>query len=210
MILYLTPVQKRKNSKTVSFMISLKKLWPVISIALYTLIRLTYIHSYTVTYVFSDQAYLLWSWKNKDVNQFKVFSMVLFQLLQHFWSLSGLSMDPWKILEEFPRWLERLSSRHHGNIVIVIDSIDQIQVRVNIKVIFYTHTEQLHMGNYGIALACFISQNAERHMKWLIDPLPANVRVLVSVNVESCPQAWRYVCTRLYWVFSVAWGWYAY
>lgn len=37
------------------------------------------------------------------------------------------------------------------------------------------------------------SQNAERHMKWLIDPLPANVRVLVSVNVETCPQAWRFV-----------------
>ncbi|KTG42551.1 hypothetical protein cypCar_00039777 [Cyprinus carpio] len=82
------------------------------------------------------------------------------KLLQHFWSISGLSMDPSKILEEFPRWLERLSACHHGNIIIIIDSIDQIQ-------------------------------NAERHMKWLIDPLPANVRVLVSVNVETCPQAWR-------------------
>lgn len=30
-------------------------------------------------------------------------------------------------------------------------------------------------------------------MKWLIDPLPVNVRVIVSVNVETCPQAWRYV-----------------
>jgi len=30
-------------------------------------------------------------------------------------------------------------------------------------------------------------------MKWLIDPLPANVRVMVSVNVETCPQAWRLV-----------------
>lgn len=29
-------------------------------------------------------------------------------------------------------------------------------------------------------------------MKWLIDPLPVNVRVIVSVNVETCPQAWRY------------------
>ncbi|TRY59639.1 hypothetical protein DNTS_022786 [Danionella cerebrum] len=74
-------------------------------------------------------------------------------LLQHFWSVSGLSTDPTKILEEFPRWLERLSARHHGNIIIIIDSIDKIQ--------------------------------------WLIDPLPANVRVLVSVNVESCPQTWR-------------------
>ncbi|KAM6900637.1 nephrocystin-3 [Xenentodon cancila] len=82
------------------------------------------------------------------------------KLLQHFWSLSGLSMEPSKILEEFPRWLERLSARHQGNIIIIIDSIDQIQ-------------------------------QAERHMKWLIDPLPVNVRVVVSVNVETCPQAWR-------------------
>ncbi|KAL2085959.1 hypothetical protein ACEWY4_019279 [Coilia grayii] len=82
------------------------------------------------------------------------------KLLQHFWSISGLTMDPCKVLEEFPRWLERLSARRHGNIIIIIDSVDQIQ-------------------------------NAERNMKWLIDPLPANVRVLVSVNVETCPQAWR-------------------
>ncbi|XP_048121941.1 nephrocystin-3 isoform X5 [Alosa alosa] len=82
------------------------------------------------------------------------------KLLQNFWSISGLTMDPCKVLEDFPRWLERLSPRRHGNIIIVIDSVDQIQ-------------------------------NAERNMKWLIDPLPANVRVLVSVNVETCPQAWR-------------------
>uniref|UniRef100_A0AAY4D9B2 Nephrocystin-3 n=1 Tax=Denticeps clupeoides TaxID=299321 RepID=A0AAY4D9B2_9TELE len=89
-----------------------------------------------------------------------IFKRLTVKLLQHFWSLSSLSMDPCKILEEFPRWLERLSARHHGNIIIAIDSIDQIQ-------------------------------NSERHMKWLIDPLPANVRVLVSVNVETCPQSWR-------------------
>nr|XP_014347116.1 PREDICTED: nephrocystin-3 [Latimeria chalumnae] len=34
-------------------------------------------------------------------------------------------------------------------------------------------------------------KHAERHMKWLIDPLPVNVRVIVSVNVETCPEAWR-------------------
>lgn len=41
-------------------------------------------------------------------------------------------------------------------------------------------------------------------MKWLIDPLPVNVRVIVSVNVETCPQAWRYViflrCFKVSWV----------
>ncbi|MEE6465850.1 hypothetical protein FKM82_006728 [Ascaphus truei] len=82
------------------------------------------------------------------------------KLMQHSWSVSSLSMDPGKFLEEFPHWLEKLSIRYQGNIIIIIDSIDQIQ-------------------------------QAEKHMKWLIDPLPVNVRVIVSVNVESCPQAWR-------------------
>lgn len=39
-------------------------------------------------------------------------------------------MDPSKTLEEFPRWLERLSARHQGNIIIIIDSIDQIHVKI--------------------------------------------------------------------------------
>ena len=33
---------------------------------------------------------------------------------------------------------------------------------------------------------CFyIFKQVEKHMKWLIDPLPVNVRVIVSVNVET-------------------------
>ncbi|XP_044151767.1 nephrocystin-3 isoform X1 [Bufo gargarizans] len=82
------------------------------------------------------------------------------KLMQHSWSVSSLSMDPGKFLEEFPHWLEKLSIRYQGNIIIIIDSIDQIE-------------------------------QSEKHMKWLIDPLPVNVRVIVSVNVETCPQTWR-------------------
>ncbi|XP_044311865.1 nephrocystin-3 isoform X1 [Varanus komodoensis] len=82
------------------------------------------------------------------------------KLMQHSWSVSPLTLDPAKLLEEFPRWLEKLSAHHQGSIIIIIDSIDRIQ-------------------------------QAERYMKWLIDPLPVNVRVVVSVNVETCPQAWR-------------------
>ncbi|KAL6076537.1 hypothetical protein STEG23_016718 [Scotinomys teguina] len=82
------------------------------------------------------------------------------KLMQHFWAVSALTLDPAKLLEEFPHWLEKLSARHQGSIIIVIDSIDQVQ-------------------------------QVEKHMKWLIDPLPVNVRVIVSVNVETCPTAWR-------------------
>ncbi|XP_027727709.1 nephrocystin-3 isoform X2 [Vombatus ursinus] len=49
------------------------------------------------------------------------------KLMQHSWSVSGLTLDPGKLLEEFPRWLEKLSARHQGSIIIIIDSIDQIQ-----------------------------------------------------------------------------------
>ncbi|XP_028927230.1 nephrocystin-3 [Ornithorhynchus anatinus] len=89
-----------------------------------------------------------------------IIKRLILKLMQHTWSLSALTLDPGKLLEEFPRWLEKLSARHQGSIIIIIDSIDQIQ-------------------------------QVEKHMKWLIDPLPVNVRVIVSVNVETCPQAWR-------------------
>lgn len=48
--------------------------------------------------------------------------------MQHSWLVSPLTLDPAKLLEEFPRWLEKLSARHQGSIIIIIDSIDQIQV----------------------------------------------------------------------------------
>ena len=50
------------------------------------------------------------------------------QLMQHFWAVSALTLDPAKLLEEFPHWLEKLSARHQGSIIIIIDSIDQVQV----------------------------------------------------------------------------------
>uniref|UniRef100_A0A3Q3J044 Nephrocystin-3 n=1 Tax=Monopterus albus TaxID=43700 RepID=A0A3Q3J044_MONAL len=64
------------------------------------------------------------------------------KLLQHFWSISGLSMEPSKILEEFPRWLERLSSHY-----IVRSTFPKITL--------------------------------------------LTLTVVVSVSVETCPQAWR-------------------
>ncbi|XP_036862009.2 nephrocystin-3 isoform X1 [Manis javanica] len=82
------------------------------------------------------------------------------KLMQHSWSVSAMTLDPAKLLEEFPHWLEKLSARHQGSIIIIIDSIDQVQ-------------------------------QVDKHMQWLIDPLPVNVRVIVSVNVETCPPAWR-------------------
>lgn len=53
---------------------------------------------------------------------------VTLQLMQHFWAVSALTLDPAKLLEEFPHWLEKLSARHQGSVIIIIDSIDQVQV----------------------------------------------------------------------------------
>ena len=39
-----------------------------------------------------------------------------------------LTSDPVRIVEEFPRWLERISSRTPGGTIVVLDSIDRFQV----------------------------------------------------------------------------------
>lgn len=36
---------------------------------------------------------------------------------------------------------------------------------------------------------CF--QQADLHLKWLLDPLPVDARVIVSASENTCPQAWR-------------------
>lgn len=50
--------------------------------------------------------------------------------MQNSWSVSPTSLEPAKLLEEFPRWLEKLSARQQGSIIIIIDSVDQIQVYI--------------------------------------------------------------------------------
>ena len=52
-----------------------------------------------------------------------------------------LSYDPVNLEEEFPQWLEKVASKVHGGITIVIDSADKLQVIHNkqiteVKVIF--------------------------------------------------------------------------
>ncbi|XP_069861523.1 nephrocystin-3 isoform X2 [Dipodomys merriami] len=98
--------------------------------------------------------------KSSSAEASSIIKRLMLKLMQHSWAVSAPTLDPVKLLEEFPRWLEKLSARHQGSILIVIDSIDQVQ-------------------------------QVDKHMSWLIDPLPVNVRVVVSVNVETCPAAWR-------------------
>ena len=37
-----------------------------------------------------------------------------------------------------------------------------------------------------------IFQQTELYLKWLLDPLPIEARVIVSAQEETCPQTWRY------------------
>ena len=34
-------------------------------------------------------------------------------------------------------------------------------------------------------------QDVQRYFGWLLDPLPVGVRVVISVDVDSCPEEWR-------------------
>ncbi|CAH1790232.1 unnamed protein product [Owenia fusiformis] len=82
------------------------------------------------------------------------------QLMQHVTSPPALTCDPGRLVDEFPRWLEKVSSKTPGGIILVLDSIDRFQ-------------------------------QAEVHLKWLLDPLPVDTRVIVSVHKQSCPKSWR-------------------
>lgn len=73
--------------------------------------------------------------------------------MQHSWSVSALTLDPAKLLEEFPRWLEKLSARHQGSIIIIIDSIDQVQV------VFLLYNLLIHSETNK-----YISNNYSRHL----------------------------------------------
>ena len=73
-----------------------------------------------------------------------------------------LTCDPSRLVEEFPRWLEKISAKSPGGVLVVLDSVDRFE-------------------------------QADVHLKWLLDPLPVDARVIVSVNEDTCPQAWRSV-----------------
>ena len=48
--------------------------------------------------------------------------------MQHVTSPPVLTCDPVRLVEEFPRWLEKVSTRVPGGVVLVIDSIHSFQV----------------------------------------------------------------------------------
>ncbi|PVD37428.1 hypothetical protein C0Q70_00018 [Pomacea canaliculata] len=82
------------------------------------------------------------------------------QLMQHVSNPPALTCDPVRLVEEFPRWLEKVSAKSPGGVILVLDSVDRFP-------------------------------QAEVHLKWLLDPLPVDARVIVSVGETTCPQAWR-------------------
>lgn len=82
---------------------------------------------------------------------------LILQLMQHSWSVSPLTVDPAKLLEEFPRWLEKLSAHHQGSIIIMIDSIDRIQVTCNTLAFgFLRKKKRTSICIMLILLCCFI------------------------------------------------------
>lgn len=41
----------------------------------------------------------------------------------------ALTADPIRLVEEFPRWLEKVSEKTPGGVILVLDSIDRFQVK---------------------------------------------------------------------------------
>lgn len=55
---------------------------------------------------------------------------VWWQLMQHVSTPPALTCDPMRLGEEFPRWLEKVSAKSPGGVILVLDSVDRIPVGV--------------------------------------------------------------------------------
>ncbi|KAF6019258.1 NPHP3 [Bugula neritina] len=82
------------------------------------------------------------------------------QLMQHAVNPPALTCEPSRLMEEFPRWLEKVSTKISGGVTVVIDGLDKFQ-------------------------------QGDIHLRWLLDPLPVDSRVIVSANEETCAPAWK-------------------
>lgn len=51
-----------------------------------------------------------------------------FQLMQHVSNPPALTCDPVRLVEEFPRWLEKVSAKSPGGVILVLDSVDRFPV----------------------------------------------------------------------------------
>lgn len=43
----------------------------------------------------------------------------------------ALTADPIRLVEEFPRWLEKVSEKTPGGVILVLDSINRFQVKMD-------------------------------------------------------------------------------
>lgn len=48
--------------------------------------------------------------------------------MQHAVNPPALTCEPSRLMEEFPRWLEKVSTKISGGVTVVIDGLDKFQV----------------------------------------------------------------------------------
>ncbi|CAD5110878.1 DgyrCDS243 [Dimorphilus gyrociliatus] len=82
------------------------------------------------------------------------------KLLSYVPNPPSMSYCPEKLISDFVKWLEKVSSRISNGIILIIDNAHMIL-------------------------------NVETMLNWLHDPLPVNVRVLLSVASDKMPPSWK-------------------
>ena len=58
-----------------------------------------------------------------------LFFLIFSQLMQHVTSPPALTCDPVRLIEEFPKWLEKVSAKLPSGLILVFDSADRLHVR---------------------------------------------------------------------------------
>ena len=86
--------------------------------------------------------------------------------MQHVSAPPALTSDPQRLMEEFPRWLEKVSAKIPGGIILILDSGDRflvsmlrnscvlyIHVYIYALSYFYENTEDFNSIQF-----CFVSE----------------------------------------------------
>lgn len=114
---------------------------------------------------------------------------------------TSLPTIPSNLMETFTDSLEKLSVmklEEGGVAVIIIDGADLIKVHEESYTCIQIFTQSIHDTVWKIVSVCqliimpLFLQDCEHSLYWLLQPLPNNIRVVLSANEENYPDSWRY------------------
>ena len=79
-------------------------------------------------------------------------------------------------------------------LILEADAKTHVEAHIYICIYMYMHCHiSMRIQKILIQYNFVLFQKCEQHLKWLLDPLPVDTRVVLSVQNKTCPSIWKYV-----------------